>query len=112
PRTLKPDERRSPYAELPLDAIHTWLEQSGQGSESERREAADRINQKLSAVPAGSRARATADFLLAQLDAKAFGALVDSNNFSCRAAAVEALLSLGYPFALEVNPEDLEHLRA
>src|SRR5207302_3188529 len=26
-------------------------------------------------------------------------------------AAVDALLSLGYPYALEVAPEDLEHLR-
>ena len=38
--------------------------------------------------------------------------LEDASGRTCRAAATEALLRLGFPFALEVRPEDLEHLRA
>ncbi len=55
--------------------------------------------------------RALADALVRGLEAGDFDRLSDRSGTSCRAAAVGALLELGYPFALEVAPEDLQFFR-
>jgi hypothetical protein len=57
-------------------------------------------------------ARATADALLKVLASADLTTLRASDGTSARAAAVERLLALGYPYALEVSPEDLAHWRA
>ena len=53
--------------------------------------------------------RATADRLQQLLASGALETLRASNGTSARAVAVERLLALGYPYALEVSPEDLAH---
>jgi len=55
--------------------------------------------------------RATADRLHALLASGELGLLRGSDGASARAMAVERLLALGYPYALEVAPEDLAHWR-
>src|SRR5688500_1695029 len=55
--------------------------------------------------------RALADLLVKSLDAKRFGDLADESGTTCREVAIETLIQLGYPYALEVSPEDLEYLR-
>jgi len=57
-------------------------------------------------------ARATADALLKVLASQDLATLQASGGTSARAVAVERLLALGYPYALEVSPEDLAHWRA
>jgi hypothetical protein len=52
-----------------------------------------------------------AQFLLEKLDDEAFHDLYDGDGASCRAVAVEAVLALGFPFALHLEPDDLEYLR-
>jgi hypothetical protein len=52
--------------------------------------------------------RARADFLLSLLESREVVALQGSDGRTVRLAAVEALLALGYPYALEVPPEALE----
>jgi hypothetical protein len=56
--------------------------------------------------------RATADALLRILASEDLAALQAPDGTSARAVAVERLLALGYPYALEVSPEDLAHWRA
>jgi hypothetical protein len=55
--------------------------------------------------------RATADRLQSLLSSGALATLRASDGTSARAIAVERLLALGYPYALEVSPEDLAHWR-
>jgi len=55
--------------------------------------------------------RATADRLQQLLASEALGSLRGTDGTSARAVAVERLLGLGYPYALEVSPEDLAHWR-
>jgi hypothetical protein len=56
--------------------------------------------------------RSTADCLQALLASGDLATLRASDGTSARAVAVERLLGLGYPYALEVSPEDLAHWRA
>ncbi|HUM12338.1 MAG TPA: hypothetical protein VLT82_15430 [Myxococcaceae bacterium] len=56
--------------------------------------------------------RSTADRLLQLLASGELATFRGSDGSSARAAAVERLLALGYPYALEVSPEDLAHWRA
>jgi len=56
--------------------------------------------------------RATADCLLKLLASEDLASVRASDGTSARAVAVERLLALGYPYALEVSPEDLAHWRA
>ena len=65
---------------------------------------------RLATLDLGS-PRATADRLQALLASGELGALRASDGTSARAVAVERLLALGYPYALEVTPEDLAHWR-
>lgn len=50
--------------------------------------------------------------LLTVLDAPHFKAAVDVEGVSCRARAVSVLLKLGYPWALQLHPDDLAFYRA
>jgi hypothetical protein len=52
--------------------------------------------------------RERADLLLALIEDKHLGDFTGSQGRTVRAAAVQALLALGYPYALEVPPEALE----
>jgi hypothetical protein len=66
---------------------------------------------RLSRLDLGS-PRATADSLQTLLASGDLDSLRASDGTSARAVAVERLLALGYPYALEVSPEDLAHWRA
>ena len=65
----------------------------------------------LATLDLGS-ARATADRLQQLLSSGALATLSGSDGKTARAVAVERLLGLGYPYALEVAPEDLAHWRS
>ena len=52
-----------------------------------------------------------AQLLLAHLDAKTLQHLRDTQGRKAQSEAVKTLLSLGFPHALKVSPEDLEQLR-
>ena len=56
--------------------------------------------------------RATADCLQTLLSSGELESFRASDGTSARAVAVERLLALGYPYALEVSPEDMTHWRA
>jgi len=75
--------------------------------ESTRRALIDRLSRLELESP-----RATADRLLQLLASGELATFRASDGTSARAVAVERLLALGYPYALEVSPEDLAHWRA
>lgn len=68
---------------------------------------------RLRTPPVGPGSRqALAHWLMELLQEGTLEALVGEERWTARAMAAEALLSLGYPHALEIHPDDLEHLRA
>ncbi|MFY1824709.1 hypothetical protein ACN47A_02225 [Myxococcus fulvus] len=103
--------RPTPPVELPLPVL-VRVEQAVAASDAERPEAAARLNEVLAQLAQGGGERQVADTLHRLLDSGRLEGLVDARGRSCRAVAVEALLSLGFPYALEVQPEDLKHLRS
>ena len=93
-------------AQDPLE--HALAEARAPGADERvRRSFVDR----LSRLDLGS-PRATADSLQTLLASGDLATRRASDGTSARAVAVERLLALGYPYALEVSPEDLAHWRA
>ncbi|QSQ18315.1 hypothetical protein JY572_19340 [Myxococcus landrumensis] len=103
--------RSTPPVELPLPVL-VRVEQALKAPDAERAEAAARLNEVLVELASGGGERQVADTLHRLLAGGKLEGLVDAEGRSCRAVAVEALLSLGFPYALEVEPEDLHHLRS
>ncbi len=80
-------------------------------SDADRVQVAGRLNQQLDALAAGGGSREVADLLEQLLESGQLAGLEDTEGRACRAAATEALTRLGFPYALEVRPEDLAFLR-
>jgi hypothetical protein len=80
-------------------------------SDAERAGVAGELNQQLDALAAGGGSREVADLLEQLLESGQLAGLEDTGGRTCRAAATEALTRLGFPYALEVRPEDLAFLR-
>ena len=80
-----------PVDQADVEALVAAMARSPGADEDPR----ERANVLLSLLDAGSRA----------------GDLTGANGHTVRASAVEALLELGYPYALEVPPEVLEQVR-
>ncbi|WP_158501614.1 hypothetical protein [Vitiosangium sp. GDMCC 1.1324] len=101
-----PSEPEARLAVLPL------VEDAREATtDAERTALAAKINGQLEGLAAGGGSREVADLLEQLLESGQLEGLVDGEGRSCRAAATEALTRLGFPFALEVRPEDLAHLR-
>jgi len=99
--------------EVPLTVLSAFVQEARAAtSEAERSSLAERINHQLDTLEVGGEGRRVADLLHQFLEGGQLAGLEDASGRTCRAAATEALLRLGFPFALEVRPEDLEHLRA
>lgn len=107
--TLLPG-KPTPPLDLPLPVL-VLTEQARRVPEAERPELASRLNALLEEMARGGGDREVADTFHRLLEGGKLEGLVDAQGRSCRAVAVEALLSLGFPYALEVRPEDLEHHR-
>jgi hypothetical protein len=94
-----------------MGLLHSQVVRARKAGGQARRQLADEINAAFRKLGQSGGSRAVADFLLKQLEEDAFEGLTDSEGRTCRGVAVEALLAMGYPYALEISPEDLEHLR-
>jgi hypothetical protein len=77
----------------------------------DRFKVAEKINSLLIAMRAPGNEAAEAKAILAELDVSSLDGLVDGHGRDCRKEAVETLLACGFPHALNVAPEDLEHMR-
>lgn len=100
----------APVERTGSERLDELLARAAKAEGDARRAAAGELNAALGQVGRHP-SRKRADLLLRWLDRREMAGLEDEEGRSCRATAVEALLSMGYPYALEVNPEDLEHLR-
>jgi hypothetical protein len=100
----------TPPLDLPLPVL-VLVEQATRVPEAERPEVASRLNALLAQMAREGGDRQVADTFHRLLEGGKLQGLVDTEGRSCRAVAVESLLALGFPYALEVRPEDLEHLR-
>lgn len=69
------------------------------------------INRALGALSTAQDKDRQAALLLEMLDDEALHELEDERRVPCRAVAVEALLTIGYPWALQLEPEDVQFLR-
>ena len=114
-----PQQQRTPQTQLAPapetaaaapDSLET-LQRARNADGDERLELAGRLNAQLRRHPSEAEREQWAQFLLERLDDEAFHDLYDSDGVSCRAVAVEAVLALGFPFALHLEPDDLEYLR-
>ncbi|QSQ19833.1 hypothetical protein JY651_31695 [Pyxidicoccus parkwayensis] len=101
----------TPPLELPLPVL-VLTEQARRVSAEERPDIALKLNTVLEEMASEGGSRPVADTFHRLLETGKLEGLVDSQGRSCRAVAVESLLALGFPYALEVRPEDLEHLRS
>ncbi len=70
------------------------------------------LNRSLGALSVAPDKDRQAELLLQMLDDEALHDLEDERRVACRAVAVEALLSIGYPWALQLEPDDVQFLRA
>jgi hypothetical protein len=77
--------------------------------DAERRALCGQINKVLATMQQPNETQARS--LVGWLDAETFHGLSDEKSTPCRAVAVGALLRMGYPHALEVDPDDLEFFR-
>ncbi|MCP3138927.1 hypothetical protein LXT23_16585 [Pyxidicoccus sp. QH1ED-7-1] len=102
----------TPQLDLPLPLLVLTEQARRASSMPERQELASKLNALLAQMAAEGGDRQVADTFHRLLGSGKLEGLVGTEGRTCRAAAVEALLSLGFPYALEVEPEDLEYLRA
>ncbi|NOJ93811.1 hypothetical protein HMI51_12840 [Corallococcus coralloides] len=109
PEPLAQGGTPTPPTDSPLP-MYLLAQQARRAQGDEQRRLAWNLNQLLEELGARGGGRTEADAFHRLLEGGNLDGLVDSDGRSCRATAVESLLSLGFPYALEVRPEDLEHL--
>src|SRR4051812_33035558 len=95
----------------PIERLSTLLQRADNASGDARRTATTELNAALGQMSRFA-SRPVADLLLRWLDQGALSDLQDAEGLTARAAATAALLSMGYPYALEISPDDLDHLRS
>jgi len=95
----------------PLERLPVLLQRADAAAGDARRAATTELNAMLGQM-ARYPSRPAADLLLRWLDQGALKDLQDAEGLTARAAATAAVLSMGYPYALEISPDDLDHLRA
>lgn len=69
------------------------------------------VNRALVASALAGQKDRQAALLLGMLDDEALHDLEDQDQVFCRSVAVDALLTLGYPWALQLEPEDVQFMR-
>lgn len=96
-------------ASLPqeLPALEVLIQQA-RAPDAARAEVDELIAGLAQPLPAEQSPRERADLLLALIDDKHLGDFSGSQGQTVRSAAVQALMALGYPYALEVPPDALE----
>lgn len=109
-RVPPPGHGGSNPSEWPFPVMQLVHEARATEDEAQRRDVARRLNLLLDEMAKEGGSRQVADVFHGLLDGGALEGLVDPSGRTSHSAAVEGLLSLGFPFALEVRPEDLDGL--
>jgi hypothetical protein len=93
--------------EAPAQHLVTLVQQARNAEGAERVRWATLVNEALAA-----RTEGCGETLVQFLDEGAFDRLVDEDGVGCRRRAVEAVLALGWPWAMHLTPFDVDLLRA
>ncbi|XXF79435.1 hypothetical protein P2318_06695 [Myxococcaceae bacterium GXIMD 01537] len=104
-------ESLAPMVEEGPQEARRLLAEAAQAPTAEARaQMAGRLNLLLAEMARGGGSREVADLLHELLEGGGLEGLVDAQGRASHAAAVEALASLGFPYALEVRPEDAQRV--
>jgi hypothetical protein len=109
---VPPPVASAPDLSALIARARTLVQKAGAADLWEQPRLAEQINDCFEELAERGGGRPAADFLVQQLEAGGLSSLEAPSGQTCRASAAQALVGLGYPFALEVSPEDLQHLRA
>jgi hypothetical protein len=100
----------TPPPETPLPVL-LLVDQAQSASGEERQELSRRINRWLDQMVREGGSRHVADWFHRLIESGRLEGLADAAGHSCHETAVRGLLAMGFPYALEVRPEDLERLK-
>jgi hypothetical protein len=101
---------KTPPPETPLPVL-LLVDQARSAEGRERQELSRRINRWLDEMVREGGSRHVADWFHHLIENGRLEGLADAAGHSCHDTAVQGLLAMGFPYALEVRPEDLERLR-
>lgn len=101
---------KTPPPETPLPVL-LLVDQARNASGEERQELSRRINRWLDEMVREGGSRHVADWFHHLIESKRLEGLADASGRSCHESAIRGLLSMGFPYALEVRPEDLERIK-
>jgi len=101
---------KTPPPGTPLPVL-LLVDQAQKASGAERQELSRRINRWLDQMVREGGSRHVADWFHHLIEGGRLEGLADSAGHSCHETAVRGLLSMGFPYALEIRPEDLERLK-
>lgn len=101
---------KTPPPGTPLPVL-LLVDQAQAATGEERKALAHRINRLLDQMALEGGSRHVADWFHHLIESGRLEGLVDGAGFSCHDTAVQGLLSMGFPYALEIRPEDLERVR-
>jgi hypothetical protein len=101
---------KTPPPETPLPVL-LLVDQAQSASGAERQELSRRINRWLDQMVLEGGSRHVADWFHHLIESGRLEGLADAAGHSCHETAVRGLLSMGFPYALEVRPEDLERIK-
>jgi hypothetical protein len=101
---------KTPPPETPLPVL-LLVDQAQSASGAERQELSRRINRWLDQMVLEGGSRHVADWFHHLIESGRLEGLADAAGHSCHETAVRGLLSMGFPYALEIRPEDLERIK-
>lgn len=101
---------KTPPPETPLPVL-LLVDQAQSAEGTERQELSRRINRWLDEMVREGGSRHVADWFHHLLESGRLEGLADASGHACYETAVRGLLAMGFPYALEVRPEDLARLQ-
>jgi hypothetical protein len=101
---------KTPPPGSPLPVL-VLVDQAQNASGEERQELSRRINRWLDKMAREGGSRQVADWFHHLIESSRLEGLADASGQGCHETAVRGLVAMGFPYALEVRPEDLERLK-
>ena len=101
---------RTPPPGTPLPVL-LLVDQARDAPPGEQQVLARRINRLLDQMVLEGGSRHVADWLHHLIESGRLEGLADAAGHSCHETAIKGLLAMGFPYALEVRPEDLQRVR-
>jgi len=119
---VDPAQLTAPPSSPPLPGVKTpppgsplpvlvLVDQAQNASGEERQELSRRINRWLDKMVREGGSRHVADWFHHLIESGRLEGLADAAGHGCHETAVQGLLAMGFPYALEVRPEDLERIK-